>query len=123
MIYRLRRRDGSIEPNPPGTLIGPDGRASGLKAGDVEIQVLDTWRSPRSRGRYPSRWRITLPAAGIELDVAPLVADQELDTAASTGIIYWEGVVAGRGRAPRGELTCEGYIELTGYAGSLGRIF
>jgi len=55
--------------------------------------------------------------------VAPLVADQELDTRQTTGIIYWEGAVAGQGMSRGRKIDCEGYIELTGYAGSLGGTF
>ena len=39
------------------------------------------------------------------------MADQELVTAASTGVAYWEGSVTVEGSA-RGR----GYVELTGYA-------
>jgi len=38
--------------------------------------------------------------------------DQELDSRASTGTIYWEGAVRARdGETPTGQ----GYLELTGY--------
>ena len=53
----------------------------------------------------------------IKLD--PTVADQELDTRATTGVIYWEG--SQDVRATRGDATLggEAYVELTGYAGVL----
>jgi len=38
--------------------------------------------------------------------------DQELDSRASTGTIYWEGAVRARGS---GGLAGQGYLELTGY--------
>ena len=45
--------------------------------------------------------------------------DQELDTRATTGVVYWEGseTVTGTqaGRAAAGR----GYVELTGYASGL----
>ncbi len=48
--------------------------------------------------------------------VTPSLLDQELDTRATTGVIYWEGeaVIAAtlRGEAVGGY----GYVELTGYA-------
>jgi hypothetical protein len=47
------------------------------------------------------------------------VADQELDTRATTGVVYWEGsqvVEASQGRGPG--LGGEAYVELTGYAPS-----
>jgi predicted secreted hydrolase len=51
-------------------------------------------------------------AGDLELDLEPLMDDQELDARASTGTIYWEGAV----RALRGGRRIGfGYLELTGY--------
>jgi hypothetical protein len=44
------------------------------------------------------------------------VPDQELDTRATTGVVYWEGsqvVTAARDGSP---LAADAYVELTGYA-------
>jgi predicted secreted hydrolase len=123
MIYLLRLKDGSIEPASSGTLVAADGSARHLKLSDFSLTVLDRWTSPRSKGEYPSRWRIRIPSAGIDLTVTPLLADQELQTEASTGITYWEGAVAAEGRPGAVRVTGEGYAELTGYAGSLGGTF
>ena len=50
------------------------------------------------------------------LDLAPLIDDQELDSRASVGTIYWEGAVSAmRDGRPVGR----GYLELTGYGGAL----
>jgi predicted secreted hydrolase len=47
-----------------------------------------------------------------DLVLKPLMDDQELDSRASTGTIYWEGAVrAYRNNAETGR----GYLELTGY--------
>ena len=123
MIYFLRLKDGTVEPASSGTLIEKDGSSRHLKLSDFSVTVLDRWKSPRSKGEYPSRWRIQVPSARIDLTIAPLVADQELNTEGSTGITYWEGAAAGKGISGGQEVSCEGYVELTGYAGSLGGIF
>jgi predicted secreted hydrolase len=123
MIYLLRLKDGSVEPASSGTLVAADGAARHLKLSDFSLTVLDRWKSPRSKGEYPARWRIQIPSAGIDLTATPLLADQELQTEGSTGITYWEGAVAGEGLSGAGRVTCEGYAELTGYAGSLGGTF
>ena len=48
----------------------------------------------------------------VEYALEPLMDDQELDTRANTGTIYWEGAV----RAIRaGQEVGRGYLELTGY--------
>jgi predicted secreted hydrolase len=46
------------------------------------------------------------------LDLEPLMDDQELDSRASTGTIYWEGAVRAR---TDGRAVGSGYLELTGY--------
>jgi predicted secreted hydrolase len=51
-------------------------------------------------------------AGELELDLEPLMDDQELDSRASTGTIYWEGAVRARSA---GRVVGTGYLELTGY--------
>ena len=123
MIYRLRRRDGTAAPASAGTLVEADGTARHLARDEVAIEPLATWRSPHSGALYPSRWRVLVPAAGIALELSPLLPDQELRTARSTGVTYWEGAVAGSGTAGRSPVSLEGYAELTGYAGGIGGLF
>jgi predicted secreted hydrolase len=51
-------------------------------------------------------------AGDLQLDLEPMMDDQELDARGSTGTIYWEGAV----RALRGgQRVGRGYLELTGY--------
>lgn len=96
-----------------GTLVGGTGAAAHLDATAIEIQVLADWRSPRSGAEYPARWNLRVPAAGLDLDLIPTIPDQELDTSASTGTIYWEGSVQAR---QAGQSVGRGFVELTGYA-------
>jgi predicted secreted hydrolase len=123
MIYFLRRSDGSVEPTSSGTLVHTDGRTTNLSLSEVTVKVLDHWKSPKSGGKYPNQWNIEIPSAKVQLIINPLLADQELVTESSTGVVYWEGAVEGRGRSRGQEVTCEGYIEMTGYAGSLAGFF
>jgi predicted secreted hydrolase len=87
-----------------------------LGEGDYTIAVDGEWTSPGTESTYPSGWTITVPDHELAMTVTPSLRDQELDTRATTGVIYWEGesVVAGthRGRPVAGY----GYVELTGYA-------
>jgi predicted secreted hydrolase len=123
MIYLLRLKDGSIEPASSGTLVEQDGAARHLILAEISVSVLDRWKSPRSGGEYPSRWRIRIPSEGIDLTVEPMIPDQELNTLNSTGITYWEGAVAGKGTSAGKAVSCEGYVELTGYVQNLGSLF
>jgi predicted secreted hydrolase len=110
MYYQLRRKDGSVDPMSGGTLVEPDGTSRPVSFRDVAIEVLDTWESPRG-GRYPARWRLTLPDGDLQVEIVPLLADQELRVT----VRYWEGAVALHGTAAGTVVTGNGYVELTGY--------
>lgn len=123
MLYMMRKKDGTVEASSSGTLVEKDGRVRHVKRAEIALEVLDYWKSPRSGARYPAQWRITIPSADLKLEVSPLLSDQELNTAASTGVVYYEGAIAGAGKSAGKSISCEGYVEMTGYAGSLGGIF
>jgi predicted secreted hydrolase len=123
MLYFLRRTDGSVEPESSGTIVDRSGRARHVTLTQVTVDVLDHWRSQKSGGVYPSRWRVRIPAEGLDVTLSPLLADQELSTPGSTGVTYWEGAVEGRGTSGNGNVMCQGYVEMTGYAGKLGALF
>ena len=112
MIYRLRRRDGSVDPFSAGTIIGADGVGRPLGAADVAVDVLSWWTSPRGGTRYPAGWRIAIAHEALTLEVVPLVADQEF----AEPVRYWEGAVRVRGQAGARTLDGHGYAELVGYA-------
>ena len=117
MFYRLRRGDGTTDSFSAGTLALPDGSVRTLSPDDVRIETLGSWTSPKSGARYPSRWRMLLPFEGLELDVVPRSADQELRTT----VRYWEGAVSVRGTSGGKPVEGEGYVELTGYGETEGR--
>lgn len=114
MLYRLRRRDGTVDPASSGTLVEPIGGARPLGVDQVRVRVLDRWRSPRSGALYPSGWRVEVPGAGLDLTVTPVLADQELDLP-RLGFRYWEGAVDVEGESAGRPVTGRGYVELTGY--------
>lgn len=123
MVYLLRKTDESIEKASSGTLIEADGTWRHLGRSDIAIGVLETWESPHSGSKYPSKWRVQIPSAALNITIAPLVADQELNTAESINLTYWEGAVAGEGTSGTEKVSCEGYVELTGYGERLGGVF
>ena len=111
MFYRLRRADGSTDASSGGTLVAADGSSRTLGSHDVAVEVLGTWVSPAGT-RYPARWRLDVPTAGLRLDVTPRLADQEL----SGFVRYWEGAVRVEGTVGEGAVIGNGYVELVGYA-------
>lgn len=115
MVFQLRRADGSIDAFSSGTLIAADGSTTQLGADDFSLQVTDTWRSPRSGGEYPSGWRLRIPLAQLDLTITPHLQDQEMQVS----YVYWEGAVKVQGAAGDEAVSGNGYVELTGYAGTM----
>ena len=118
MAFRLRRADGSADAHSAGTLVAADGSARHLAAANVVVEPLGGWTSPATGAAYPARVRVRVPSAGLDLELRPWVAAAEIDARASTGVAYWEGPVTVSGTAAGA-----GYLELTGYAGSLSGRF
>jgi predicted secreted hydrolase len=112
MFYLLRRRDGALDPFSAGTLVAADGNVRALEPGDVRVETLAHWTSPRSGVRYPARWRLSVPSADLRLEIEPRLADQEL----IVGTRYWEGAVGVSGSAAARPIAGQGYVELVGYA-------
>jgi predicted secreted hydrolase len=112
MLYRLRSADGAPTRFSAGTFVAPDGAVSTLAAEDAQVDVLDTWTSPRAGARYPSRWRVQVPARSLDVEIEPLVADQELLLA----VRYWEGTARVEGTRAGQPVSGRAYVELTGYA-------
>lgn len=118
MLYQLRHGDGSADRFSAGTVVGADGQVARVHTDEFTIEPTGTWTSPLSGATYPSGWRLRVPDHGIDLTVRPLIESAEVDGSRSTGVVYWEGPVEASGSA-----TGEGYVELTGYAGSLAGLF
>jgi predicted secreted hydrolase len=96
-----------------GTLVTASGEVRHLGGG--QFTATDAgFHLSRSTGRlYPASWQVFVD--DYEVNLTPTVLDQELDTRATTGVIYWEGsqnVRATKGGAPVGG---EAYVEITRY--------
>ncbi|MBC5811604.1 MAG: carotenoid 1,2-hydratase [Candidatus Eremiobacteraeota bacterium] len=118
MLYVLRRSDGSVTPQSSGTLVERDGRTRYLPLAAFASSSDAVWKSPHSGAVYPAHWRVSVPSAGLDLMLSPVVADQEL-AATTNGISYWEGAVDVTAAGAPGRRVGAGYVELTGYAGAL----
>ena len=117
MVFQLRRADGRPDRHSAGTWIGADGIAAPLDGSDVRLVPGRRWTSPGSGAAYPVEWRVEVPGRRAILDVAAALDAQELDTAASTGVTYWEGAVTVNGRVGGRQVRGRGYLEMTGYSG------
>ena len=117
MLYRLRLQDGSVSEFSSGTFVAADGSATHLPKSAFEARATGRWTSPRTRATYPAGWAVKVPSRGLDVTVTPRVADQELVTAKSTRVTYWEGACDVAGASGGRPVTGKSYVELTGYAG------
>jgi predicted secreted hydrolase len=109
MAFRMRGKDGATV-WAGGTLRRADGSVRTFSPREIRFIARREWRSPRTGSAYPVAWRVE--AGDLAVDIEPLFDDQEHDSRASVGAIYWEGAVRAR-RAGRD--VGLGYLELTGY--------
>ena len=121
MLYQLRRGDGSRDPRSSGTLVDQYGHATHLAAADFSMMPAGPMFRAPSGAVYPVQWSIRIPSAGLTLDVTTPLDNQELSTEGA-GISYWEGLIDVTGTSAGGAITGRGYLEMTGYRGSLGRV-
>ncbi len=109
MAFRIRDAEGR-----PlwagGSLVRPDGTVRRFTEKEVQFVPVRLWTSPRTGARYPVVMRVDVP--GLTVMLSPLLDDQELDSRASVGTIYWEGAVTA---TAEGRTVGRGYLELTGY--------
>ena len=102
-----------------GTLRRPDRTVVYLPAEAFSVRATEHWTSPHSGAAYPAGWRIVVPGEDLTIDLSPTVADQELDTRPTSGVVYWEGSQLVRASLRGRSLSGEAYVELTGYAPAL----
>nr|WP_321922203.1 carotenoid 1,2-hydratase [Paraburkholderia guartelaensis] len=108
-----------------GTLRAADGSTHTLSPDSIRFTPLRRWRSPHTGAQYPVAMRVD--AQDVHLTLVPLMDDQEFDSRASTGAVYWEGAVTAfqadeastdaekTAAKPAGKRLGRGYLELTGY--------
>lgn len=115
MVYHIRDREGRPSAFSSGTYVDAEGRATHLSHDDFTLEANGYWQSPHTQTVYPSGWQLRVPRFEIDVQVEPVIKDQELDTRGTTMIIYWEGACRVRGRHAGAETEGRGYVELVGY--------
>lgn len=116
MLYRMRRKDGSVDEFSSGTFVDAQGRAPHLRSIDFSMNPgHDAWKSTETGAAYPIEWNIAVPKLGMQIFVTTRLKSQEL--ASKFGVVpsYWEGAVELHGTRGSAELHGVGYLEMTGY--------
>lgn len=119
MAFYLRRKDGSLE-KPFATLVDSSGKTTNLSGESIIITATNKWVSPRTKATYPCEWIIEIPEEKLRIKITSTVEDQELKASQSTQTSYWEGAVTAKGSRDGQQIHGRGYVELTGYAESMG---
>jgi predicted secreted hydrolase len=115
MLYRLRHKDGSIDPYSSGSYVNASGMSQFLSAMDFAMTpAVDSWTSQATKATYPLRWHVSIPRLKLELDITTPLRSQEL--ASRFGTSYWEGAIDAAGTHDQSRLRGAGYLEMTGYA-------
>ena len=119
MLYRMRLENGGQDPSSSGTWIAPDGTTTHLRASDFQMNAIATWKSKAGGAPYPIGWKITLPGQRAEFTIRAALEDQEFRLGPIT---YWEGAIDAVGMRDSKAIKGTGYLELTGYSGTLGEL-
>jgi len=117
MLYRLRHKDGSIEPASSGTWVSPEGKRTHLNLADIQFKAGRVWTSPALGGQYPVEWEIEVPKLGLSLKIVPAQDDQEVQSSHTAGLSYYEGATRVSGKLGEKEVKGDGYLEITGAPG------
>ena len=111
MWYRLRRRDGSVDPASSGILVSANGTRWLLQPAMTVTTPSGTWTASDGGAAYPAKWRLQSASPRFDLQIDPVLPDQEL----RLFVRYWEGAVAVRGTRDGKAVSGRGYLEMTGY--------
>lgn len=116
MLFRIRNKDGSIDPFSAGTFVDAKGATTHLTAAEFTLQPAGaTWTSPATRAVYPILWNIAVPRLGINLEVRTLLPSQEFSATTAVAPSYWEGAILLNRKDAHGGANGTGYLEMTGY--------
>jgi predicted secreted hydrolase len=119
MLYRLRRKDGSVEPYSSGTYVDASGASRALRLADFSLEPGRTWTSPATKARYPIEWTIRVPSLSLVCRLTTHLPQQELGSKSTGANTYWEGAIEVEGTLGKTQTRGSGYLEMTGYAGAL----
>ncbi|MEQ9365000.1 MAG: lipocalin family protein [Leptospirales bacterium] len=130
MIFRVR--DGAGRDFYSASAIDAAGRIRPVAADRIQMQPGRVWTSPATGARYPVEWKMVVEDT--TLVVKPWIDAQEAhpDARAGSRVSYWEGAVDVVAEKNTNDANSDansdaaqivrgvGYLEMTGYAGSMG---
>jgi predicted secreted hydrolase len=116
MLYRLRRKDGSVDPYSSATYVDAQGRSRYLTSREFTMRPSGAqWTSTASHATYPVQWHVSVPSLGLELEITTPLQSQELASRDRNLPTYWEGTIDIAGTRGGNSISGIGYLEMTGY--------
>ena len=88
MLFRLRRKDGTVDPYSAGTYVDAQGQAKHLSSATFSLTPGTPWTSAATGARYPIEWNIKVPSLGLDLALNTRLPKQEL---VGKTMSYWGG--------------------------------
>ena len=117
MLYRLRHKDGSVDPFSSGTYVDATEKTTFVSQRDFSMTPSGaTYLSPATKASYPIAWRVAIPSLSLDLQITTLLPSQEMTTPRDIGLSYWEGAIDIKGTQHDAAISGMGYLEMTGYA-------
>ena len=114
MLNTLRNSETGQQLN-NGSYFSATNQNTHLGGTDFQLTPLTYWTSPKSKKKYPAKWRVQVPAQGYDLTVEPLVPNQELGLRFfhAFTMYYWEGMCHVTGTHNGQPVTGNAYVEIT----------
>ncbi|MCB0308380.1 MAG: hypothetical protein KDD48_03330 [Bdellovibrionales bacterium] len=119
MLFQLRDQRGSYYYYRVGKLNDKGGNSKTLDMSGAEFVPISYFKSEKSGGQYPIKWKVTIPKENIDLTVTAIFENQEM----MTSVVYWEGATDISGQINKGQVKGMGYLEMTGYAENISKRF
>ncbi len=94
------------------TILHEDGTQTVAEMEHLASTTTDYWVSEKSGAKYPGKWMIKIPKLNAELEVIPVIRDQEI--AGMKGFAHYEGASTVSGMYNGEQVTGYCYIELVG---------
>jgi predicted secreted hydrolase len=116
MLYRFRRKDGSVDLYSAGTFVDAQGHTNHLRSDDFSLTPGGAaWQSAETGANYPIEWNVAVPKLNLQLVAKTRLKSQELASKSRLVPSYWEGAMEFRGTQGKAEVDGVGYLEMTGY--------
>jgi predicted secreted hydrolase len=116
MLFRIRRKDGSVDPYSSGTFVDANGAGTQLLQSDFTLQPAGaSWTSSATHATYPIEWKVSVPKLNLDLHASTSLPSQELTAISKIAPSYWEGAIALTGHKKAVPVRAVGYLEMTGY--------